>query len=238
MTTLRLTCFAALLIALLPSLPAHALDKRAASAHFQRGRALFDGGSWSAALDEFNAGYDAYPLPGFLVNIGQCQRKLERLDEAAASFQKFLDSGTGDARLRTEVEEALREISDERGRRQAAVDAEAEARRRRDEADARRQRDEAEARRQRDESERRRADVERAHTALAASAAPLVAPAAVVATGPAPAAVEKPKSRKWVWAVVAVLAAGAVGAAVGVGVLETQPQAPHPGSLGLLDGRR
>jgi hypothetical protein len=50
---------------------------------------------------------------------------------------------------------------------------------------------------------------------------------------------EKPKkSKKWVWAVVGVLAAGAAATAVTVGVLESQPAPPRPGTLGLLDGRR
>jgi hypothetical protein len=54
----------------------------------------------------------------------------------------------------------------------------------------------------------------------------------------APLPPKKKKSKKWVWAVVGVVAAGAVGAAVGVAVLETQPQSPRPGSLGVLDARR
>ncbi len=32
------------------------------------------------------AGYAAQPSPAFLVNIGQCLRKLDRLDEAALAF--------------------------------------------------------------------------------------------------------------------------------------------------------
>ena len=66
-------------------------------------------------------------------------------------------------------------------------------------------------------------------------------PAAVAMTSSAPAAVltEHPqKSRKWVWAVVGVLAVGVAASAVAVGVIETQPSPAHAGSLGLLDGRR
>ena len=83
----RLVLSAALVAAV--AAPAHARDKRAAAAHFQKGRALFEAASYSAALEEFNAGYEAFPLAGFLVNIGQCQRKLDRIDDAAASFQKY-----------------------------------------------------------------------------------------------------------------------------------------------------
>jgi tetratricopeptide (TPR) repeat protein len=227
MSLLRPIFAVLLVLALLPAGRALALDKRGAAAHFKNGRALFEAASWAAALDEFNAGYDAYPLPGFLVNIGQCQRKLDHLDEAAAAFEKFLASGTGDVALRGEVKEALDEIAAERGRRQAAVAAEAEARR---------QRDEAERRHPPQEEPAPPAQVDltprpSAPAAAVAVASPLPASAAVTAEPPK-------KSRKWVWAIVGVLAAGAAGAAVGVAVLETQPQSPHAGSLGLLDGRR
>lgn len=203
------------------ALPAHAADKRAAAAHFQRGRALFESGSYAAALDEFNAGYQAFPLPGFLVNIGQCQRKLDRLDDAAASFQKFLDSGSGDAKLRGEVQDALDEVASERSRRQAAAEAAAAAQQQREVAAA-------------------APPVEPAppvHADLTVHPSP-----ALTATTPSePLAVHKQpsKSRKWVWAVVGVLAAGAAAAAVSVAVVETtsSPSA-QPGSLGLLDGRR
>jgi tetratricopeptide (TPR) repeat protein len=197
-------------------------DKRAASAHFQKGRALFESGSYAAALDEFNAGYEAFPLAGFFVNIGQCQRKLDRLDDAAASFGKFLDSDVADPKLRAEVQEALSEISAERERRVAV------------EVEARRQRDEAERRHPVEEEAPRgqRADLRVREPARALLvAAPSRAPVAAVVEHPQ-------KSRKWVWAVVSVLAIGVAASAVAVGVVETQPQAARGGSLGLLDGRR
>jgi tetratricopeptide (TPR) repeat protein len=200
--------------------PAHAADKRAAAAHFQKGRALFDAASYAAALEEFSAGYDAYPLPGFLVNIGQCQRKLDRLDDAAASFQRFLDSDVTDPKLRSEVQDALAEISSERDRRLAA---------------------DIEARRQRDEAERRHPLDEQPRTprlAAPESTLPAVA-AAMHAQEPVATVTSHPqKSRKWVWAVVGVLAVGVAATAITVGVVESQPQPAHAGSLGLLDGRR
>ncbi|MGZ3406381.1 MAG: tetratricopeptide repeat protein [Polyangia bacterium] len=200
---------------------ARAGDKRAASSHFQKGRALFEAASYSAALEEFSAGYEAYPLAGFLVNIGQCQRKLDRLDDAAASFGKFLDSDVADPKLRAEVQEALAEISTERERRVAA---------------------EVEARRQRDEAERRHPVEEEVRSQRADLGVHAPARAALVAASPssAPLAVEQrpQKSKKWVWAIVGVLAVGAAASAVAVGVIESQPQAARGGSLGLLDGRR
>lgn len=214
----RLALAAALVAAV--ATPAHAGDKRAAAAHFQKGRALFEASEFSAALDEFEAGYDAFPLAGFLVNIGQCQRKLDRIDDAAASFQKYLDSDDrSDPRLRLEVQDALAEIAAERDRRVAV---------------------EVEARRQRDEAERRHPLEEEPPRKSAADLTVHEAPAAAVAvTAPPAVVVEHPhKSRKWVWAVVGVLAVGVAASAVAVGVIESQPAPAHAGSLGLLDGRR
>jgi tetratricopeptide (TPR) repeat protein len=209
MSTLRMMTVASLLVTLLPARPAHAVDKRAASVHFQRGRALFEAANWPAALEEFNAGYDAFPLPGFLVNIGQCLRKLDRPDEASVAFQQFLDTGS-DPRLRAEVQEALAEIAAARPQRAEPVAPVAPT------APA-------------------RADLT-AHAPAAPTAA--VASASLAGTALTAGAAPRKKSKKWVWAVVGVLAAGAVGAAVGVAILETQPQSPRPGSLGELDGRR
>ena len=213
----RLVLAAALVAAV--ATPAHARDKRAAAAHFQKGRALFEAASYSAALEEFNAGYEAFPLAGFLVNIGQCQRKLDRIDDAAASFQKYLDAENSDPKVRLEVQDALAEIASERDRRVAA------------EVEARRQRDEAERRHPVEEEPRRTVAVDLTVHEPASVAVTSGAPVAVVTEHPQ-------KSRKWVWAVVGVLAVGVAASAVAVGVIETQPSPAHAGSLGLLDGRR
>jgi hypothetical protein len=50
----------------------------------------FKAGEFDAALAEYQAGYDAKPLPGFLVNIAQCQRRLGDLKAARATYQKFV----------------------------------------------------------------------------------------------------------------------------------------------------
>ena len=57
-----------------------------AHVHWQSGSERYAAGQFAAALDEFEAGYAAQPSPAFLVNIGQCLRKLDRLDEAALAF--------------------------------------------------------------------------------------------------------------------------------------------------------
>jgi tetratricopeptide (TPR) repeat protein len=221
-----------MLLLVLAAVPASAGDKKVAAVHFQRGRALYEAGRFTDALDEFQAGYEAFPLAAFLVNIGQCQRKLERLDEAAHSFQSYLDTTPSSQKLRAEVEEALAEVTQERQRH-----AEEAARQRRLAEEPPR------SPRASEEARSVAAADAAARPSLAVSAAPAASEPALAAAGP-PAVVAharpaRKSSQRWVWAVVgSVLAAGAAAAAVSVAVIELQPPAPHAGSLGLLDGRR
>jgi tetratricopeptide (TPR) repeat protein len=78
--------------ALLLSLPAAAASEkeREARSRFQAGEAHFKAGAFDEALAAYQAGYDAKPLPGFLVNIAQCQRRLGDLKGARATYQKFV----------------------------------------------------------------------------------------------------------------------------------------------------
>ena len=89
----RVAVVAAALIASLPSPAARAASpekERDARAHFQAGETHFKAGEYEEALTDYQAGYDAKPLPGFLVNIGQCQRRLGDLKAARATYQKFV----------------------------------------------------------------------------------------------------------------------------------------------------
>lgn len=95
-----------------------------AHVHFKSGSERYAAGQWADALDEFEAGYAAHPSPAFLVNIGQCLRKLDRLDEAALAFRRFLDAHTGAPRTRLDVWDALEDVTAELNRR---VDALAES---------------------------------------------------------------------------------------------------------------
>jgi tetratricopeptide (TPR) repeat protein len=205
-----------LLVATPPAAWAQAHDKKVAAAHFKEARGLYDQGRWAEALTEFQAGYEAFPLPGFLVNIGQCYRKLERLELARDTWQKFLESNPSDERLRAEVDEALVEVRgelDKRAQEEAARAMQAEAKRR------------AVA-----------ASIAREH---AAQEAALTHPDLTqVVASPTPEPRPTKKSKWWVWTLVGVIGAGAVASAVAVGVIYGQPQGPQPGSLGLLDGRR
>jgi tetratricopeptide (TPR) repeat protein len=78
--------------AVLLSLPVAAASEkeREARAHFQTGEAHFKAGAFDDALAAYQAGYDAKPLPGVLVNIAQCQRRLGDLKAARATYQKFV----------------------------------------------------------------------------------------------------------------------------------------------------
>lgn len=61
-----------------------------ARAHFKKGEADYAAGQYVDALAAYQAGYDAEPLPGFLVNIAQCQRRMGDLERARATYQKFI----------------------------------------------------------------------------------------------------------------------------------------------------
>ena len=121
---------AALVVVLLVVSPASARTTRAddarerAALHWRSGSTRYAAGEWSAALVEFEAGFAAHPSAPFLVNIGQCLRKLDRLDEAALAFRRFLDTHAGSARTRLDVYDALEDVTAELNRR---VDALAES---------------------------------------------------------------------------------------------------------------
>jgi tetratricopeptide (TPR) repeat protein len=70
--------------------PAPPEAEMAARQHFRIGEAHYSGGQFAEALTDYEAGYGAVPLPGFLVNIAQCHRRLGHLDEARRTYQKFV----------------------------------------------------------------------------------------------------------------------------------------------------
>ena len=89
----RTTAIGAVLVALLMTSPVAAATpetERTARAHFQAGEAKFKAGAFDEALAEYQAGYDVLPLPGFLINVAQCQRRLSDLKTARATYQKFV----------------------------------------------------------------------------------------------------------------------------------------------------
>jgi tetratricopeptide (TPR) repeat protein len=95
----------------LVALPAGAEDKatKAAQKHFAQAQKQFNLGKFDAALVEYEAAYDAKPLPDFLYNIAQCYRNLEDYDRAIFSFKKYLKEKP-DADDRAQVEKFIDEL--------------------------------------------------------------------------------------------------------------------------------
>jgi len=196
---------------------ADAEPSRAARRRFQSAEVHFHAGRFAEALADYQAGYDAAPLPGFLVNIAQCQRRLGDLKKARATYQRFLlvapDSPLGpDVKaLISEIDQALLDPT-------SATDADTSP-------------------------EDVGHDVKNPHTIPA----PLPAAPEVVAAAPALVALPVPavdhlgaptaprrtsRARWWLWG---TLAAVAVGGAVGiVALLPPDAVTLHEGSLGTL----
>jgi tetratricopeptide (TPR) repeat protein len=65
-------------------------SERQARRAFQEAEGHFRAGRFAEALERYQAGYDQAPLPGFLINIAQCQRRLGDLRKARATYQKFV----------------------------------------------------------------------------------------------------------------------------------------------------
>jgi PEGA domain len=80
---------------------------RQASAHFQRGVALYGEADYRAALVEFRRAYAIAPNAGVLYNVAETQFQLQDYAGALATFERFAaESAPGDAH-RAEVETNL-----------------------------------------------------------------------------------------------------------------------------------
>lgn len=86
--------FVAISLAALFGRPLHAAGtkeaEREARRSFQEAEAHFRAGEFAEALSAYEAGYAQAPLPGFLINIAQCYRRLGDLTRARATYQKFV----------------------------------------------------------------------------------------------------------------------------------------------------
>jgi tetratricopeptide (TPR) repeat protein len=100
----------------------------AARRHFERAEKLFALGRFEAALTEYEAAFEARPLPGFLFNIGQCHRNLGNHDAAIFSFRKYLRLSP-DAENREDVLELIAKLETEKQRAEARRAADEDARR-------------------------------------------------------------------------------------------------------------
>jgi tetratricopeptide (TPR) repeat protein len=65
-------------------------SEKQARRSFERAEAHFNAGLFAEALAEYQDGYEHLPLPGFLINIAQCQRRLGDLAQARATYHKFI----------------------------------------------------------------------------------------------------------------------------------------------------
>ena len=111
----RVAAFATALafsVAVIPSArAAPSAAQREARRHFDEGESQYRAGHYAEALAAYQAGYAAQPLPGFLVNIAQCQRRLGDLKAARASYREFVLVAP-DSRLCPEVEELIKQLDD------------------------------------------------------------------------------------------------------------------------------
>jgi tetratricopeptide (TPR) repeat protein len=83
--------------------------EREARRHFAEAELSYRAGHYADALAEYQAGYAATPLPGFLVNIAQCQRRLGDLKTARATYREFVLVAP-DSRLVPEVQTLIKEL--------------------------------------------------------------------------------------------------------------------------------
>jgi hypothetical protein len=88
---------------------ADSASQRKARQHFHQGEAYYTAGKYPEALVEYQAGYDVAPLPGFLFNIAQCQRRMGDLQRARASYGKFVLVAP-DSPLAPEVQGLIQEL--------------------------------------------------------------------------------------------------------------------------------
>jgi tetratricopeptide (TPR) repeat protein len=85
--------FTAVLLLAIGSGRAHAVKpdaEKQARGSFERAEVHFKEGKFAEALAEYQAGYAVAPLPGFLINIAQCHRRLGDLNQARAAYRKFI----------------------------------------------------------------------------------------------------------------------------------------------------
>lgn len=90
--------------------PARADDVEEARRRFSLGEEQYARGSYEEAYASYEAAYRAAPLPDFLFNMGQCQRKLGHAREALDLYRRFLDASPPEDR-RVIVEGIVRDMS-------------------------------------------------------------------------------------------------------------------------------
>lgn len=79
----------------LPAASAHAApatreDRAASKLVFQRAQEDYAAGRYSVALAGYAEAHRLYPLPAFIFNMAQCERLLDRPEEALALYRRYL----------------------------------------------------------------------------------------------------------------------------------------------------
>src|SRR5262245_36609253 len=97
------TLILALVMAVVWPAAARADEQELARAHFITGRSYYDQGRYADALKEFEEAYRLSKRVGFLYNIGVCDEKLGRDDDALTAFQGYIGS-VADESERAEVQ--------------------------------------------------------------------------------------------------------------------------------------
>jgi len=122
-------CLIALVVAPRAS---HAEDAatKAAKRHYVKGDKLFNLGKFEQALEEFEAAYQAKPIPKLLFNIAQAHRNLDHYQQAIFSYRKYLslvpdaDNREAVLDLIDELEAEQEQAEREERARQTALDRE------------------------------------------------------------------------------------------------------------------
>jgi tetratricopeptide (TPR) repeat protein len=65
-------------------------DEKAARALYESAEKKFNVGKFAEALTDYQAAYEAKPLPGFLFNIAQCYRNMGNYERARFFFRRYL----------------------------------------------------------------------------------------------------------------------------------------------------
>jgi tetratricopeptide (TPR) repeat protein len=65
-------------------------SEKEARALFQRAEKSFNLGRFADALTDYQAAYEAKPLPGFLFNIAQCYRNMANYERARFFYRRYL----------------------------------------------------------------------------------------------------------------------------------------------------
>jgi hypothetical protein len=82
------------------------------SGHLDRANRLYEENSYTLALREYLAAYQLQPYPLILYNIARIHHKQNNLPEAAAAYQRYLDTGHTEraGRARQLLSEAMQEL--------------------------------------------------------------------------------------------------------------------------------